>query len=465
MIDLSTMNLQLSQLLTDQSILILGLGKEGLSSYQTVRRLFPQTVIGLADKKTPSQLSPVWSQIKRTDKHLAWHLGQSYLNSASKYGLIIKSPGIKPSLVPARYRSRLTSQAKLFFHSFPGQIIAVTGTKGKSTTASLVYHCLKPLAGKHSVHLLGNIGHPLLSAANYQPNKHSLAVCELSSFQTGTLDRSPNISVMLEFYPEHLDYYPDAATYYQAKLNLLSHTNPDQITLAPAGHSQLTKLTKLTRGRLIIYGPQSRSASCQHHQLYLANQHIIRTNKLPLVGRFNYLNCLPAILIAHRFGLKNSQIASQLASFSPLPHRLEKIGTYQSITFINDSLATIPQATINALNSLKQVATLITGGLDRGLNYQSLAVAIASSTVKNLILFPNTDTKIIRHLTTVATKSQPTIHQTKSMASAVKLAYQLTPPNSICLLSPAAASFNLFTNYADRGEQYQKYIKQFANQR
>lgn len=405
----------LDQIKSADKVLILGFGREGQSTLNFLKRKFPRLRIDTADLKD----------------------GPDYLAKIANYQIIIKTPGISPHLpeiATAKKTKRLiTSQTQIFFELCPGKIIGVTGTKGKSTTASLIYHVL------HENHipalLVGNIGKPAL---DFLPEIAPVTwvVMELSSYQLMDLTISPHIAVLQAIYPDHLDYHQDLKEYKNSKLNITKYQTKDDYLICFESHKDVNTKAQKVVFSLSDYDPEI---------------------KTTVLGNHNKLNIVPSLIIGKLLGLSKKQIYPTITSFQSLETRLENCGTHKGITFYADTLATIPEATIAAINTLGP-ATLIAGGHERHQDYGQLAQRIISSKITTLILFPTTGPRIWEEIVKLQPSSQIKHFQASSMEQAVKLSFTHTPPNSICLLSPAAPSFTLFKNYRDEHEQYKSAI-------
>ena len=253
-------------------------------------------------------------------------------------------------------------------------------------------------AGGLDVGLVGNIGKPAL-----QLLQSSIVVYELSSFQLTDLTKSPHIAVITNIYPEHLDWHGSFENYKNAKANIYKYQTEKDILIS--------------------------------------NQDSVQS----------------ATVIARLFKIPEDKIKKAIKDFKPLPHRLEFVGEVKGIKFYNDSLATNPHATIHGLKILgEDIQTLIAGGFDRGVDYGVLGPEIAKSKIKTLILFPDTGEKIWKAVQKANGPQEK--FDANSMGEAVKLAFEKTSPGKICLLSPASASFNMFTDYEDRGKQFKKEV-------
>ncbi len=400
-------------------ILIVGFGREGKSTFGYLKKNYPKLKITVVDKQID---------------------GENYLNEIEKYDTVIKSPGVsaKDKIKKAKH---LTTPTNIFFEKCPGTIIGVTGTKGKSTTSSLIAHILKQF--KKDVRLVGNVGNPALDYLE-KANQETFFVMELSSFQLSDIHYSPHIAVLLPIYQEHLDYHGNMRNYVKAKANITKFQTEKNYFLYYKKNKYCQQIAKNVKAFKIPFEKFSKNIP------------------LPLLGEANKINVAAAITAASLF-ISKKKVLNAIYTFKPLPHRLEFAGEFQGIKFVNDSLSTIPEATANALSAFNnEVETLIAGGHDRGINYRILGKSIANSKVKNLILFPNTGEKIEKIIKSAKIKRKIKIFHTAKMKDAVNIAYKNTSRGKIVLLSPAASSFNLFRDYEDRGNQFKKYAKKLG---
>lgn len=430
--------------LKERSILVLGAGKEGRSVLRFLLKNFPDKKIDLADKNKVIDLP---QNIGKT------FFGADNLNSLGNYDLIIKSPGIPyfAEIKSAKEEGRVISSTALFLQNCQGKVIGVTGTKGKSTTSSLIYEVLKN--GGLKTYLIGNIGTPALDYLE-KDSKDTVFVYELSSFQLEDLNVSPHMAVITNIYPEHLDHHGRFSVYIEAKKNITRFQNKTDFLIYNEDNPEVNFIAKESQAQKLPYSKQSKETV----------RRLIDKDALPLLGDFNILNMMPAIVIGKLFEIPDKKIEEAILNFKPLPHRLEYVGEFLGIRFYNDSLSTIPQATAAALSALgKNVETLITGGFDRGIDYSLLGPAIISSGVKNLILFPSTGERIWEAVESTGKWVKIKQFNANNMEEAVKLAFAKTKKGKICLLSPASSSFNMFKDYADRGDQFKKYITLLGN--
>jgi UDP-N-acetylmuramoylalanine--D-glutamate ligase len=455
----------------DQSVLILGLGEEGRSSLRYLRAAFPDKTFGVADQMPLEKLGDKTQELIRQDPRLQLHLGPGYLSSCAAYDVIVKSPGI-PVILPeykeaVRAGKIITSQTALFFDNFPGMVIGITGTKGKSTTASLIHAILKRTFP--DTHLAGNIGVPALDLLP-QIGPQSKVVYELSSHQLEGLRQSPHIAVLLNIVPEHLDYYESFEQYVEAKANITRYQTAQDFLVYDADHeiSRRIALSSLARKVACSLERPKRNGCFVYEQwiFYRTPWHeqeaVVELNDVPLLGTFNLLNVAAAVAVGMLLGVPKDEIADAVHRFKPLEHRLELVGTYGGVTYYNDSIATVPEATMAALDTLLgKVETVLLGGTDRGLDFSGLAKKLLWSEVKTLILFPTTGARIWQAVCQQDANAASRIQHffVDSMGEAVKLAKQHTSPGMICLLSPASPSFGLFRDYRERGERFKRLVR------
>jgi len=458
-----------------KAILILGFGTEGQATYEYLRRKWPEKLLSVADRQTLGEFSDEVLHRIQSDPSVSLNFGPRYLDSLDPYHceIIIKTPGI-PATIEAIVRARkagciLTSHSHIFLSNYPkDRIIGITGTKGKSTTASLIHGIMKG-AGM-PVELAGNIGRPPLPLIDMVPNG-TFFVHEFSSHQLAEVESSPHIAVLLNVVPEHLDYYASFDEYAAAKENITRFQTADDFLIFNADYSVPAAIANRTKAQLMPFSVRSSpSPGC-----YLRGETIVRSTtrgeedvmtvgEIQLRGQFNVQNVLAAVAAASLCDVPSPVIREAVGGFRGLPHRLESAGTYNGITFYDDSIATVPDATLAALEALgPSVQTLILGGYERNLDFSELGSRLPSN-VKTVILFPPTGDRIWKAIETHS--KNPTLPEpffVSDMEQAVKIAYQRTAPGAICLLSPAAPSFGIFKDYRDRGDSFKAFVRKLSN--
>jgi UDP-N-acetylmuramoylalanine--D-glutamate ligase len=482
--------------LASQQIVILGLGQEGWSSYQFLRQVLPQLPLAVADRQSANQLAPELQATFAQDKYLTLHLGEDHLEQLAQYNLIIKTPGMPvtlPQIQSALQQDiRLSSNLQLFLeiikhwqqHSQKNSIvqlpypltIGVTGTKGKSTTASLIHHLLVETG--HQSLLVGNIGQPALDMIN-QVTLKSIVVMEMSSHQLAELTISPDIAVVQKITSEHLDYYEDTAAYIHSKEAITKYQKVNQYVVYNPNYPNSTKIASLSPGIKIKVAPTAPAEvnkpdiqvySKSHYLTFRdsnqtqTEEKIISHQDIPLSGEHNLHNVAPAVVIGKLFKIPNSSIKRAISSFLPLPHRLEQVALKNGITYVNDSMATMPDAAISALSCFPEGSViLLAGGHERNQDFKQFAKQIVAKKVKALVLFPANGERL---LTTVQQElrtqnQEPAIPYliARSMPEALEFAQQYAQNGNVVLLAPGAASFGVFKNYADRGDQFREWVK------
>lgn len=454
----------------DKRILILGFGREGQSSYFLIRRLLPEKNLGIADKVKFDALDNKIKNIVKRDRKVDLHFGNTYLKSLGSYDLVIKTPGIPNKLkeiAEAKKRGvEFTSQTKIFFEECAGIIIGITGTKGKSTTASLIFNILKK-AGIKAV-LLGNIGKPPLDYI-FKDSLKTHFVFELSSHQLSDMTKSPHIAVLLNIYQEHLDYYENYNEYFEAKKNIARFQNNNDVFIYNFDDKNLRGVTKITGANVFSFSKvYKKDAFVSEGELYVRDKKnvlgIMKTNKINLRGPHNLNNVLASILVARQLNVAIKNIKKGIRSFKALPVRLEEIGKFGGIIFVLDALATIPEATIAALGAYSgKVETLICGGFDRGQNFRELAGEIIKQKVANLVLFPSTGAKIWEEVYKLSAgkKDLPKHYSVNNMKEAINICFKVTSKGKVCLLSAASSSFSVFKNYEEESDLFRKYVRTF----
>ncbi len=453
----------LEQLLNDKSILILGYGREGRSTFKILRKYFPQLNITIAD----SDESILTRQPELLTASVKLQTGNNYLNHLNDFDVIIKSPGISLAKTGLKPDARkITSQTDLFLRAFSPQITGVTGTKGKSTTASLLHHiCQKQ---HKDIVLLGNIGNPFFDAVDNLSSRTHI-VCELSSHQLEYLTKAPHLSILTNIFEEHLDHYPSYEAYQWAKFQIaLKQTPGDYFLYNPedARIDALLKHNSIPGTPIPVYlntfGADGAGILNDNLTIKINQKTQSIIPSMPstrLLGEHNLRNIYLAAVAAHLSGITSDHILEGIADFHPLEHRLEYCETSGKAHFYNDSISTIPEATLAAMATLKNVHTLVAGGFDRGIDYENFAKALANSSLKHILLTGPAGRRM-SDLMGDKTKYKAVIQHFDRFDDAVKRAIKLTPAGEICLLSPAASSYDQFASFEERGRRFKQLVKQ-----
>ena len=398
------------------------------------------------------------------EQGIRWEEGSHSMQEILNADLVMKSPGISSEVAVVRSIKeagiKLVSEIEFASHYTNAKIIGITGSNGKTTTTLLIHHLLKE-AGLN-VGIAGNIG--LSFAQQVAENKYDLYVLEISSFQLDDIhDFAPEIAVITNITPDHLDRYKqDFSLYIQAKLLLSKNQKEDQFLLFNADDDVLAKAIEgaSITAQKIPFGFKHKSPKgiqFKDNEIIINDTNsttMINTTQFPLQGRHNLLNAMAAVSVARLLEVSKTSIRESLCSFTAVAHRLEHVLKIQNRTYINDSKATNINATFYALESMEGQTVWIVGGVDKGNDYSDL-MPLVREKVKAIICLGVDNDKIIESFSPVV----DLMVETQSMKEAVKMAHQLADKREYVLLSPACASFDLFENYEDRGNQFKEAVR------
>lgn len=426
---------QLIEYLNERRVLILGFGREGRSTYDMIRRHLPDKHLGIGDLR----------DINLHDKNVTVYGGDCYFEAMKDYDLVIKTPGIAFTDVVIPEGVEVTCQTDLFLRFSTCVCVGVTGTKGKTTTSTLIYQMIKK-SGKTAC-LIGNIGIPVLD--RLESGEPEIAVIEMSSHQLEFTTASPHIAVMTNIYPEHLDHYNGFEGYVAAKMNILSHQvgcdyficNAQQdfdkyFDFSFASPTVLKIFTNDRENDAIV------EAAAENERLR---------------GSHNRMNVCLAAAAVRCLGISEEAILSAVRDFSGIENRMEPVGEYGGIKFVNDSIATIPKAVECAVEALGDVDTLIFGGMDRGIDYSGFVSYLEACDISNLIGLPDTGTRLCSEL--IEKNCTKNIILAEDMEQAVDAAFRFTEKGKTCLMSPAASSYNVYKDFEHKGNHFKTLVK------
>ena len=477
--------MQISQL-EGRKVALWGWGREGRAAYRAIRLRLPSlplTLFCLADEVADTNASDdglLQVETNVTGERL------------SAFDVVVKSPGISPYRDEVRAAveqgTRFIGGTTLWFaeHAHAGdsdsRTICVTGTKGKSTTSALLAHLLR--AGGHRTALAGNIGLPLLELLDV-PQPPQFWVIELSSYQTGDVADSgvrPDIAVVLNVFPEHLDWHGSQARYVADKLRLLTDARPRAavlnaddatLTMLSAGmpHASARNALDVPQHAAIVAPDNSRIAGdtnvhwfgradgwhLREDALYRDKTFVMDTALLPLPGRHNRGNLCAALAAIDALGLDAAALAPHALTFVPLPHRLQTLGTRDGITHVNDSISTTPHASLAALEVFRdeRVAILL-GGHDRGLDWSVFVQALDDHAPAVIVTMGQNGPRIHGLLTPIAAQSGIRLSAAVDLADAVEQATTALLGNGVLLLSPGAPSYGAYRDFTERGRHFAK---------
>lgn len=421
-------------------VLILGLGREGRSTLEILKKI-PCT-IGISDKNLT---------ITEDIKDYELFSGDCYLGCLEDFDIIMKSPGIALfNDISKETKAKITSQTDLLLRYCKNKIVGITGTKGKSTTSSLTCHILKN-CGMDAI-LIGNIGIPPLERID-DFKENTVIVCEMSCHQLEYVKASPDIAVLLNVFEEHLDHYVNFDAYKSAKENIYKYQSEKDILII---NKELLK-DGIKSEKVTASLSEKADICLDDNCLIIGNESFdIEKISTKLIGRHNLYNIGIAVYIAKKLGCKNDDIFEAVSTFTGLTHRLEEIGVFGGVHYINDSISTCPSTAIAAVNAFDRTDTLIIGGMDRGIDYTELIDFINQSDIDNIILLPDSGYRIFDSLD----GNKRNIVKAENMEEAVKTAKKVTKYR--CILSPAAASYGFYKNFEERGEHFRKLVNEIC---
>lgn len=407
--------------LNGKKILILGFGREGKATLRFLEKHMPNSNIGIADINNIEIKSSLKPRL---------HCGPSYLSAISEYDIVVKTPGISLKDIDTT-DVEISSQTDLFLSEFHQQTIGVTGSKGKSTTTSLIYHLLSK-AGKDCI-LTGNIGIPCFDIMD-NINANTIVVFELSAHQLEYIHNSPHIGVLLNVFEEHLDHFGCFEAYKKAKFNILRHMGDSDYAIV---HDSLHLDTMDMFVNQIVFS---------------FIDFDFESIQLPLKGEHNISNIRAALCACLAYGLPYATLIPHLHSFCPLEHRMEDVGVVKGIHYYNDSISTIPQATIAACQTLDKVTILLIGGFDRHIDYSPLTDYLLKHPIPHLLFTGEAGQRIVNILKERGYHN--CCHHYDTMDEAFSIIKGIALEGDIVLLSPAAASYDKYKNFEERGKHF-----------
>ncbi len=449
---------KIHQLICGKKVAILGFGREGRA---TLPWLLED---GSADSITIVDMNAVTLPDDAKDydyKSIDIVSGPDYQKCLNDYEVVFKSPGIVLEEDKSQYKCHIVSQMDVFFSAYRDQIIGITGTKGKSTTTTLMYHVLK-CAGR-KVLLAGNIGIPVFDIAR-DIDRDTTIVVELSCHQLEYATVSPHIGVLLNIHEEHLDHYGTMAKYTAAKENIYrNQENGDIIYCEQIIAPSMCKSRVVTVSAPGMTGDESADIVVNDGEIMLSYRdgetYKIPVEHIALQGLHNYYDMAYVYAIARDIGLTSKDIEEGFKTYETLPHRLQNIGTVDGVTYYDDSISTIDETTIQALNTLRNADTVIIGGMDRGISYESLEKYLATSKVPHIILMEATGKRIYKEIEDMDEfRGRERLILVEHLEDAVLAAKKVTARGKVCVMSPAAASYGIFKNFEERGDVFKALV-------
>lgn len=444
----------------------------GVTNTDIIRLFLKKGIkVTLLDRKNEEQLGELYNELK--EKGVEFRLGDSYLETLSDFDVVFRSPGMyfnHPKLVEARRNGvAVTTEMEVFFEFCPCKIYAVTGSDGKTTTTSVIAEFLKEEG--MTVHKGGNIGRALLPVIE-DIKETDVAVVELSSFQLLSMRQSPDVAVITNIAPNHLDVHGTMDEYIEAKVNLIAHQNAFSKTVLNLDNVLTDNLSSKVRGTLVKFSRNAvpeRGAFLREDGMlcYTDNGEVtpvVHMDDIRIPGMHNVENYLTAISAV--WGeVSMETIADVAKNFGGVEHRIEFVRELDGVKWYNDSIATSPSRVLAGLNAFDQKLIVIMGGYDKKIPFEPMADTVCEK-VKVMILMGVTAPKIESAVTMCESYKygSPVIIHADSMEDAVKKAQDIAEKGDVVTLSPACASFDLYPNFEVRGNHYKRLVKELNEQ-
>ncbi len=449
-----------------KKLAILGFGREGQSTYRFLRRVLGSSEeITLLDENLSNLKN--WLAQNHDEKVNLVQFRPEMASQLNQFDLIFRTPGISRTKLLEVEFERITSQTNEFLLTQADRTIAVTGTKGKSTTSSLIQAVLERLGTPTK--LVGNIGQPALDLLSEAESDYF--VYEMSSYQAENLSLAPAVGVVINLFEEHLDHYLDFADYVDSKMRLVSLPGQKLAVYGCDNPLLKSKRSEIQATAVRGFGLLANRIAGEAG-IYLDGDQIVKIAEnstetvllsadfeRQLRGQHNLINALAALTVAdYLVGLteKNLSLAQQaIAEFGGLEHRLELVGNFRGIDFYNDSISTIPEAMERAIEAIDKVQTVIVGGQDRGVDRRQMIDYLNGRPDLKLICLPETGHQIFEQLGNEK-------YRVDDLEQAVMLAYRVTKVGRACLLSPASPSYGFFKNFEERGREFKRLVAEKA---
>lgn len=430
--------MKISKIQQLKKIAILWFWREGKATLDFLEKLWCEDITILDKVEIADEYSEKYICI-------SWDL---YLENLDSFDLIIKSVWISPYRNPELWDTsgQITTATEIFFSNYRGKVIWITWTKGKSTTSSLCAHVLQWLGYKTA--LLWNIGTPPL---DFIEKDHDYIVYEMSSYMLENFQPQLEVGVLINIFVDHLDWYDWNFELYKSwKQNILQNAKKKIIN-----HSISATIASEYSKNSIRYNERDKDINFHEGSFYIWERAIFTHEWIHLEWEHNMENVTCVLSILRSLDIDLHDIKKILTNFCALPHRLQDLWFYHGIRFIDDSISTTPESTIEALKTYKNnISTLFLGGSDRGYSFETLIKYVNDYEIKNIVLFPESGNKIEKLL-----DSSTNVLKTKSMQEAVIFAYKYTEKSTICLLSTASPSYSLWKNFEEQWEEFKHYIK------
>lgn len=456
---------EFNQYVVNKRVAIIGLGVSNIPLLKYFYDLKAQVTV--FDNRTIEEI-PKDIMDKITQYNFEFSFGKDSLTKLNNFNLILRSPSCMPNQPALEQEAKrgaiVTSEIELLLKMVPCKVIGVTGSDGKTTTTSLIYEILKQ-AGYHC-YLGGNIGTPLFTKLK-EMNTEDIVVLELSSFQLMQMEVSPDIAVITNVSPNHLNVHKSYEEYIEAKKNIFLNQDENGIVVLNYENEITKEMAKQANGKVVFFSSKTKLED----GIILDNEvikecedkirkHLVSVDKVKLRGKHNYENICSAIA-ATKTLVDTEQIIEAICEFNGVAHRLELVRQINGVKWYNDSIGTSPTRTIAGLQAFEEEIILIAGGYDKHLDYQPIAKPIVDK-VKGLILVGQTADKIFEAVKAQLEeeKKQLDIYLCNELSQTVQIANKIAKSGQIVLFSPASASFDMFKNFEERGDKFKELVNQ-----
>jgi len=457
--------IELNNFLQRSKIAIIGLGVSNIPLLDYMHNLKANVTV-FDDREIESIPKDVLDKV--TNYHYNFSFGKASLSKLNGFDIIFRAPSCMPTREELKKEADrgaiITTEIEMVLKIFPGKVVGITGSDGKTTTTTLIYEILKN--NGYNCYLGGNIGIPLFTKLN-EMKPEDIVVLELSSFQLMEMEVSPDISVITNITPNHLNIHSSYEEYIEAKKNIFKYQNENGIVVLNYDNDITKACGKEAEGKVILYSSKEKLED----GIILDNdiikeckdklrRHLVNTKDLIIRGKHMHENVCAALAATSTL-VEPEDAIKTIKNFKGVEHRLEFVRELNGVKWYNDSIGTSPTRTMAGLNSFDERITLIAGGYDKNLDYKPLAVPILEK-VDNLVLVGQTATKIFEVVKEEMEKQKKNIniYVCDEFKEAILTAKRVTKSGDIVLLSPASASFDMFKNFADKGNKFKELVNE-----
>lgn len=444
----------LKSLVCGKEVAVVGVGVSNVPLIHLLLRLGAQ--VTACDRRTADGLGDVYNELSALG--VTFCLGEGYLGSLTQK-VIFKTPGMRydlPELLVAKANGAvITSEMEQFFELCPAKIYGITGSDGKTTTSTVIYELLKTEG--YRCWLGGNIGTPLLDKIS-EMQADDRVVLELSSFQLHTLRKSPQIAIMTNITPNHLDMHKDYQEYIDAKKNIMLYQRRDDVLVTNSKNEITRQIGEEAKGEWRCFSSCGDAlVHLNNGVIYYGDVPVLDASKIKIPGIHNVENYMAAIAATHD-DVSVETIQKVAETFGGVPHRIEFIRELKGVRFYNDSIATTPSRSSAALNAFDCGIVLIAGGHDKKIPFDDFGRLVAEKAKTLVVLIDTPSGPQIRDAVKAISNRKTEIIEVSAFSQAVEAAYQSASSGDVVLLSTACASFGMFKNFIERGEQFRELV-------